>query len=214
MSLFLTLLSGIAWSVVYVESIRVGFRDRSYAIPAAALALNIAWEILYTGYGFSHGTDVQTVVNFIWGLADLVIVYTFLRFGRSELPAFIGRGLFAGWATLLLVMAALVQWFFVVQFDWHDAARYAAFLQNLLMSGLFIAMLVARRGPRGQSLVIAFAKWIGTLAPTILFGVMEGSPLVLVLGTLCTVFDLTYIALLWRWRAGVPSLEPRKVAVG
>src|SRR5689334_14837729 len=33
------------------------------------------------------------------------------------------------------------------------------------MSGLFIAMFVGRRGSRGQSLVIAGAKWIGTLAP-------------------------------------------------
>jgi hypothetical protein len=38
------------------------------------------------------------------------------------------------------------------------------------MSGLFIAMFVARRGPRGQSILLAVAKWIGTLAPTILFG--------------------------------------------
>jgi hypothetical protein len=37
------------------------------------------------------------------------------------------------------------------------------------MSGLFIAMFVARRGARGQSLVIAAGKWLGTVAPTIIF---------------------------------------------
>ena len=37
MTLFLTVLSGLAWTVVYVEAIRIGLRDRSYAIPAAAL---------------------------------------------------------------------------------------------------------------------------------------------------------------------------------
>ena len=44
MVLALTLLSGIAWTVVYVFAIRIGFQQRTYAIPAAALALNIAWE--------------------------------------------------------------------------------------------------------------------------------------------------------------------------
>jgi hypothetical protein len=78
----------------------------------------------------------------------------------------------------------------------HKSATYSAFLQNLLMSGLFIAMFVARRGPRGQSLLIAVAKWIGTLAPTILLGFLADSLFVIVIGLLCSVFDLAYIALL------------------
>jgi hypothetical protein len=57
-------------------------------------------------------------------------------------------------------------------------------------------MFVARRGSRGQNLLIAVAKWIGTLAPTILFGVIESSPFILGLGILCSVFDLIYIGLL------------------
>jgi hypothetical protein len=75
--------------------------------------------------------------------------------------------------------------------------RYSAFLQNLLMSGLFIAMLVARRGARGQSMVIAVAKWLGTLAPTILIGVLGGYQFILWIGVLCSVLDLIYIGLVW-----------------
>jgi hypothetical protein len=41
MSLALTLLSGVAWTVVYAVAIRIGFQQRTYAIPAVALALNI-----------------------------------------------------------------------------------------------------------------------------------------------------------------------------
>jgi len=94
---------------------------------------------------------------------------------------------------------------FMVQFDWVAAARYSAFLQNLLMSGLFLAMFVGRQGNRGQSLVIACAKWLGTLAPTIIFGIYENSPLILGLGLLCSVFDLAYIGLLvWAKRQPVP----------
>lgn len=207
MVLFLTVISGIAWTVVYIDAIRIGFRDRSYAIPAAALALNFAWEVIYASRSIATGISVQGIFNIAWALADIMIVYTFLRFGRSELPAWVTRNLFIGWAVLLGVASFAVQLLFVVEFGWDPASRYAAFLQNLLMSGLFIAMFVARGGPRGQSMLIAVAKWIGTLAPTIVFGWFGNSPLILGLGTLCSIFDLTYIGLLWRARtlARVPA---------
>jgi len=50
--IILTVISGICWTVVYIEGIRIGFRDKSYAIPFYALALNFAWEMLHTIFGF------------------------------------------------------------------------------------------------------------------------------------------------------------------
>ncbi len=198
MIVFLTIVSGVAWTAVYIDAIRIGFRDRSYAIPAAALALNFAWEVLYASRSVATGISAQGVFNIVWGLADVAIVVTFVKFGRSELPAWVTRGMFIGWALLLALTAALVQWLFVVEFGWAAAPRYSAFLQNLLMSGLFIAMFAARAGTRGQSLLIGVGKWIGTLAPTVAFGWLGGSPLILGLGGLCSIFDLVYVALLWR----------------
>jgi len=208
MILFLTLLSGVAWTVVYVDAIRVGFRDRTYAIPVAALALNIAWESIYAARSLSDGLDVQGVVNLVWFVADAIIVWTFLRYGRAELPDWVTRPLFAGWALLMLIMGYAVQLMFVAEFGWRDAPVYAAFLQNLLMSVLFIAMLVARGGTRGQTLTIAVAKWIGTLAPTLTFGVIYGSAFVLAVGVLCSVFDLVYIGLVWTAPQRQPATLP------
>ncbi len=208
MTLFLTILSGIAWTVVYTDAIRVGFRDKSYAIPAAALWLNFAWEAIYAARSVATGISVQGVFNIVWGLADVVIVYTFLRFGRSELPDWVTRRLFIGWTLLLGVTSFAVQLLFVAEFGWEEASRYAAFLQNLLMSGLFIAMFAARGGLRGQSMLIGVAKWIGTLAPTIVFGWYGNSPLILGVGALCSVFDLAYIALLWRATTTRRQLRP------
>ena len=201
--MFLTIVSGVAWTVVYADAIRIGFRDRSYAVPAAALGLNFAWETVYAARSVATGMSTQGIFNIVWGLADVVIVYTFLKFGRSELPSWVTQKLFIGWAILLGVTSFALQLLFILEFGWEDAPRYAAFLQNLLMSGLFIAMFVARRGSRGQSLLIAVAKWIGTLAPTIVFGWYGGSPLVLGVGILCSAFDLAYIGLLWRARSPV-----------
>lgn len=169
--------------------------------PFLRLLLNIGWESIYAFRGLTTDLSVQTFINVAWTVADLFIVFTFIRYGRRELPKFVSRPLFVAWSIFIFATGYLVQVLFIVEFGWTAAPRYAAFLQNLLMSGLFIAMFVARRGARGQSIVIAVAKWIGTLAPTIVFGALYGSMFILGVGLLCGVFDLAYIGLLlWAGR--------------
>ena len=69
MVLFLTVLSGVAWTVVYVDAIRVGLRARTYAMPVAALALNIAWEAIYSVHGVLSGLSIEG--RYVYGLTDL-----------------------------------------------------------------------------------------------------------------------------------------------
>jgi hypothetical protein len=216
------LLSGVAWTIVYIEAIRLGFAQRTYAIPIAALGLNISWEWTYTVIDLANDPQqAQTWINFAWALADTVILYTYFRFGRKELPAFVTRPLFAVWGLCVVATSLVVQWLFIAEFglDGHAAPSYSAFLQNLLMSGLFIAMFVGRRGTRGQSLVIAVAKWIGTLAPTIVFGILRESSFILGLGILCSILDLAYIAILMAARrdrasAAGPSTDTHEMVDG
>lgn len=217
MELFLTIVSGLAWTIVYIEAIRLGFTYKTYAIPVAALGLNIAWETIYGIHGLTETISPQSIINLVWAAADVVIVITFLRFGRAELPKFVTRPLFIGWSIVVFGISYAAQALFIGEFGWTDGARYSAFLQNLLMSGLFIAMLVARRGARGQSLVIAVAKWLGTLAPTILIGVLGDLPFILWIGVLCSVLDLIYIGLVWSAKknpiafAALPEADVRAV---
>jgi hypothetical protein len=213
MELFLTIVSGLAWTIVYIEAIRLGFRYKTYAMPVAALGLNIAWETIYGFHGLAGTISAQSIINLLWAAADVVIVVTFFRFGRSELPKFVTRPLFIGWGVVVFGTSYAVQALFIAQFGWTDAARYSAFLQNLLMSGLFIAMFVARRGTRGQSMVIAVAKWLGTLAPTILIGVLGNLPFILWIGLLCSLFDLIYIGLLWWAKRSPATFEARSATV-
>jgi hypothetical protein len=194
----LTLLSGVAWTVVYVEAIRVGFAQRTYAMPVAALMLNIAWEWLYAFLDLTSTPGVQGYVNLVWALADVAIVVTFFRFGFAEFSDRIGRRTFVVGGAGLLAVAVAVQLLFLGEFGRGNGEVYSAFLQNLLMSGLFIAMFLARGGSRGQSLVIAVAKWLGTLAPTVQLGLISGRVFVVGVGLLCSVLDLVYIGLLVR----------------
>ncbi|GAB2747599.1 transmembrane-type terpene cyclase [Sinomonas soli] len=200
----LTLLSGIAWTIVYAAAIRIGFVQRTYAIPAAALMLNIAWEGLYAVLDLSGNPGLQGYVNLVWACADVAILFTFFRFGFAEFSDRIGRVAFTVGGIGLLAVSLAVQLLFLAEFGRAHGAVYSAFLQNLLMSGLFIAMFVARRGARGQSLTIAVAKWLGTLAPTVQFGLLSHAGFVLGVGLLCSALDLTYIGLLVRARGGRP----------
>lgn len=215
--IILTVISGICWTIVYVDGIRLGFKHRSYAIPFYALALNFAWELFYTYYGFQSTIGVQAMVNVVWFVLDIGILVTYFKFGRKYFPSQLpghssakakdNASAFIAWSVLILVAAFFIEFAFRKEFGVRVGAGYSAFLQNLLMSVLFIRMLVMRRSREGQSLTIAVSKWLGTLAPTILFGIVgdagfpTGSYLIVVVGTLCSVFDLIYIRLLLKCKA-------------
>jgi len=193
MVFFLLLLSGLCWIIVYIQLIIVGLKDKTYGMPFVALALNIAWESLHSYIGLKNNLfSIQTWITLIWLLLDIVIVYTYLRYGRKHFPKHTSKKYFIPWTTLIFLMSFFIQYYFIVEFG--DLGRlYSASLQNLIMSILFINMLVNRIDTKGQNLTIAIYKWIGTLAPTILFGFIQGNKLVLVLGIFCSVFDILYI---------------------
>lgn len=194
----LKLISGIAWTLVYIDAIRIGFKDKSYAMPLFALGLNLGWEFIYAYLSFTQnsGPSLQGIINACWALFDVGLVYTYFRFGRRYWPQALPSSAFVGWSVLVFVTSFILQLIFVYEFGIDEGARYSAFLQNLLMSVLFIGLFFARKGREGQTLLIAVAKWLGTLAPTILFGLIEQSLFIFVLGIFCSVFDLIYIGLL------------------
>lgn len=88
MEALLTLLSGVAWTLVYIDAIRIGLKDKSYAMPMFALGLNLGWELLYAYNSLMRSADLslQGVINACWALFDLGIVYTYFRYGRRYWP--------------------------------------------------------------------------------------------------------------------------------
>jgi hypothetical protein len=212
MALFLTLVSGFCWTWVYIESIRVGFKQKTYAMPLFALGLNFAWEAVHSYIGVTESETIgaQEVINVCWMVADVFIIITWLRFGLEDWPERLGKHTFYAWGALVFFVSIVLQLMFVREFGVSHGAIYAAFLQNLLMSVLFIDLLLRRDGAKGQSLAIAVNKWLGTLAPTILFGYLQHRPFVTVVGAFCSVFDLIYIGLLYK--ALAVAAEPQAVA--
>lgn len=194
--LVLTLISGISWTLVYIDLIRRGFKDKTYGMPLFALAFNIAWEFIF---GFLVGVDVslQRIVNAVWFLFDAVIVYTYFKYGRKEFPKTVEK-FFVPWSLAAFGIAFLTLYFTHLEFEGFSGARYSAFAQNLMMSVLFIGMLVRRNNVDGQSIYIAIFKWLGTLAPTIQVYLQTGSTLILVLGVGVFLYDVIYIGMLYQ----------------
>src|SRR5258708_1590247 len=146
MATFLTAVSGVAWTIVYIAAIRIGFKHRTYAIPIAALSLNIAWESIYSIHDLATAPGLQGYINLVWAFADVVILYTFFRYGRAELPTFVTRPAFIAWGVGILGASVAIQLLFIREFGMFDmcAGQYSARLQNLFMSGPCIAILIAR----------------------------------------------------------------------
>lgn len=215
-ALILTLISGVAWTIVYLSLIQTGFKNKTYGMPLFALALNLAWEAIYTVYGINSDTgNIQTWVNLVWCMFDIAILYSYLKYGREDFEKYAEGKFFVPWTVLIFTMAFILQYAFLVSFpkasgpglenclyfvNPYLGCWYSAFLQNLIMSILFINMLAIRKSSKGQSLTIGVSKWIGTLAPTITFGYLFENHLILTLGIFCSVFDLLYIWMLMQYR--------------
>lgn len=174
-----------------------GYKEKTYCMPMFALFFNISWEFIFA-FIFSPGAgDVQTYITAVWFLLDALIVGTYFLYGRKYFPKTVEQKWFLPWSVLALVVSFL--FVYLISVDLSDyIGLYAAFLQNLMMSVLFIDMLVKRGSPEGQSLIIAVFKCLGTMAPTVLFYLRNHDPFVTYLGIGCAVFDLLYIAMLYR----------------
>lgn len=198
----LVAISGIAWSAVYVDSIRLGFKQKTYAMPLFALGLNICWEGMYsfTDIFIRGSIDVQAVANAVWFLLDIVILVTYFKFASSECRTEEERKFFIPWTIMALVTCFVLQLLFMYEFGDVEGEKYSAFLQNLLMSFCYLYMLRSRGCSKGQSEVIAVSKCLGTLTPTII-GAMEGNTFLIVTGALCFVFDVIYIYALGKVKA-------------
>ena len=199
MALFMNILvviSGIAWSIVYVDSIRTGFKQKTFCMPLFALGLNIAWEGIYACMDLfiRRTVTAQAIANSVWFLLDIVIVITFFKFGRKESVGDfdIGKKLFVPWVILALLACFALQILFIAEFGDVEGEKYSAYLQNIIMSIAYLYMLKNRASSRGQTMLIAICKCLGTLTPTI-YGTLEGNTFILYTGIICFIFDLIYI---------------------
>lgn len=201
----LSVISGICWSMVYILMILKGHKDKTYCMPFFALAFNIAWEVIF-GVMLGGEINIQRIINIIWSLLDVVLLFQFFKYGKQEFLDKVKK-FFVLWSVVALGIAFAVIFAFKHEFNGYMGAQYAAFLQNLLMSVLFIKMFFDRKSLHGQSIWIAIFKTIGTLMPTLMVIIAKSSNLLIVLGVSIFVYDLVYITLLYKTQCNKEWLQ-------
>lgn len=74
----------IFWTVVYIECIRIGLKQKTYAMPLLALCMNLCWEwgSLIDGV-MNKNIDELTMGTYLcWSVLDIGILLTYLLYGR------------------------------------------------------------------------------------------------------------------------------------
>jgi hypothetical protein len=150
----------IFWVIAYLAIIYRGFRDKTIGIPMAALAVNLSWEAIWS-FVVDPFSDIGHILTIPWFCIDLVIVAQCLMYGGNDVEAPFLRRYFKVFFIAATAIAFPVIYLSMKEFhDWYG--QYTATADNFMMSLLFIALLMQRKGVGGQSMYIAISKWLGT----------------------------------------------------
>jgi len=151
---------GIFWTLAYLLVVIRAQLDKYYAIPASAMYLNLAWEIIFIFiYPFSGFIYLAV---FACLLLDLLILGQFIYFGHREFsliprPWFIVGSLLLVPAIFGLVMLE------ISLFDDFRGIKFGFVICAIISIG-YILLLNRRRALDGLSIWSALARIIGTFA--------------------------------------------------
>lgn len=128
----------------------------------------------------------------------MVILLQYLKYGPKEYKKnHVPKTFF--YASFLITLSVSFLIILVMTQELNDIeGKYAAFSQNLMMSGLFISLLFWRGNTDGQSMFIAVCKMIGTLFASVAFFIYFRTPLITIMSIATFIFDWLYIVLLYR----------------
>lgn len=185
------------WIITYILIIKQGIRDKRYGMPMAAICANISWEFIFS---FMYPlNDLHRILTFLWFLLDIFILMQFLLYGYKEYKKIISRKVFYSSFFITLIVS-----FFTILAMMHEfkdnAGVYAAFFQNLMMSGLFIALFIKRGNISGQSMGIAVCKMVGTALAAVCFYLYFRTPLITIISLAIFIYDWIYIVLIYRFQ--------------
>lgn len=187
---------GLFWIITYILIIKQGFQDKKYGMPMAAICANISWEFIFA---FMYPqNDLQRIFTFLWFMLDVFIMMQFLLYGYKEYKKIIPRKIF--YASFFITLAVSFFIILAMSHEFNDlAGKYAAFSQNLMMSGLFIALFIQRGNLSGQSMGIAVCKMIGTMFAAVGFYMYFRTPLITIISLATLIYDWIYIVLIYRF---------------
>ncbi|KAF2269745.1 phospholipase D/nuclease [Lojkania enalia] len=174
---------GLLWTTTYVLMIRQSLRDRTYSMPILPLAMNFAWEIIFSLY-VSETVQEKTVFA-TWMILDIGLVYTMIEYGENEwrhAPIVgwnIGKIFFAGTLWWCWALWAFCSWWLdpdspvnpkhgkihvgIIGLDTTELGYWTALVAQVVLSVSLLAQILVRSHSRGTSYVIWASRFFGSL---------------------------------------------------
>ncbi len=192
MDRILTLMGGIFWIITYIEIIRCGIRDKTCSMPLIAIGLNFSWELLFLINNKFNDIKILFIINVIWIILDIVIGYLYFKYNGKN---FKKKKYFIPYSILFLITGFVFEFAFHLEYDGKIAASScASFFQNAVMSILFFNQRFLEGKTKGQSLLLALSKMLGTLFMVIAKSVfLHINAFILAIGIICYTFDVLYV---------------------
>jgi hypothetical protein len=189
--------AAVLWCATYLLVLRRSALDQVSGMPLPALATAFAWETIYGVVRPTPGLPPLVVPA--WLSIDTLLLVQYFRYGAAARRAS-RRAVawFAGCTGAALLVALALEYGCII--DTHDRdGVVSGFAVNVVMSLAFLAMLARRPDLRGQSLSIALAKLVGTVATIPHALALHGALLSLRTFVVVTVVaDVAYLVLLDR----------------
>jgi hypothetical protein len=137
-----------------------------------------------------------------WMLLDCYIVYNTFFYGHKQVQVPFMRNLFKPLFLFGVVFAFVLEYFFIQSHD-IPMSPYDAYIINFTMSTCFL-YLAFIKGFEGNSLIIAWTKFLGTGWTSVVFWMKYPDNywlITLYIGT--AIMDIFYINLLYRRKRGL-----------
>ncbi len=191
-------LGGLFWGLAYILVIRRSFMERTFGIPFAAMCANISWEFTFS-FLYPPQNTAQWLINLLWFILDIIIIYTYLRFGRPDFTSLLPKVLFYLTFVMMVGIAFVLIYTSVPEFN-DLVGKYSAFTIDFMMSMLFVIMLLQRGSTRGQSFYIAMLKLVGSAFYSIVFYTFDPDAYFLIaLYILTLVFNTIYAYMMFNF---------------
>lgn len=193
----------LAWAPAYVAVVIIALRHKVLEIPMVAATSNVTWEFLW---GFVFKQDMGPGLQFIYRgacILDLFILFNVFRYGAKQTTAPILKR-----HHVLLVLVLLIGWglffwsYYETGYDLPLGSN-SAYLDNILMSSLYLWFLASRIDVKNLSLTVAWSKGVGTGMVTVfVFLRYPDNTFVKTMALMVAALDATYVGALGfnRWR--------------
>lgn len=175
---------GIGYTICYILMTRQSIRDRTYAMPLFALALNIAWEFIFALFVAEEAREVGIFT--VWLIIDLGLIYALVTYGANEWKhtPVVGRHIgkifmvmLAWWCVVLYVVSA---WWTdprdpvnpkegkaykgVQGIDTDELGYWTALIAQVVLSFMSLAQIVVRQNSGGSSYAIWAMRFVGSMS--------------------------------------------------